>query len=202
MAGVEALLAAYMVAFAFVHSYTASRGFKKKIEARMEPQVYRFAYTIVSALTALPIVWIWLYYGKGAPVVYSVPFPFRWISFVLMLLGAGLALVSLLQTDPLAFIGVKAVLRLDSGGDKGLNKSGTYSLVRHPLYLGGMLLLWGNPVMTTVALTGSTFATAYFIVGGRLEEQKLIEEFGDEYREYMKEVSGFIPIKWIKNRIG
>ncbi len=202
MVGAEAFLAVYMVAFAFVHSYTASTRFKKKIEARIEPQIYRFVYTIVSAVTTLPIVWIWTYYKLSAPLVYSIPFPFRWISFVIMLLGAAFALVALLQTDPFAFIGLKAVLGMDSGEDKDLNRKGTYSMVRHPLYLGGMLFFWGNPVMTTVDLTGTVMATLYFVVGGRLEEQKLIDEFGDEYRAYMKEVSGFIPVKWLKSRIG
>ncbi|MFQ5815396.1 MAG: methyltransferase family protein [Candidatus Hydrothermarchaeaceae archaeon] len=200
MIGVEALLAVYIVAFAIVHSYTASTGFKERMSAHMDPQVYLFLYTVVSAVTTIPIVGMWLYYRWSAPLVYSVPFPFRWLSFAVMLLGAGIALASLIQTDPLDFLGVKAFLGLGTSGGKMLIRTGVYSLVRHPLYLGGILFFWANPVMTTVDLTGSAFATAYFLIGSRLEERKLMEEFGEEYAEYRREVSGFIPLKRLRKK--
>ncbi len=201
MVSVEAFLAGYIVVFAFVHSYCASTGFKKRMTAYVDLQVYRFFYTALSVVTSIPIAAMWLFYRWSAPAVYSVPFPFRWLSFALMLTGAAIATASLIQTDPLEFLGVKAVLGLGKGGSKGLIKTGIYSFVRHPLYMGGMLLFWANPVMTTVDLTGSAFASAYFLVGSRLEEKKLIEEFGEEYREYQSKVSGFLPIKWARNKL-
>lgn len=189
------------MAFAFAHSYCASTGFKRRMMAYVDLQVYRFFYTVVSAVTTIPIAAVWLYYRWSAPLVYSVPFPLRWLSFALMLAGAAIAAASLLTTDPFEFLGVKAVLGLGKGESKGLIKTGVYSFVRHPLYLGGMLLFWGNPVMTTVDLTGTAFASAYFIIGSRLEENKLMEEFGEEYKRYSQEVSGFLPIKWMRNKL-
>ncbi len=69
-----------------------------------------------------------------------------------------------------------------------------YSLVRHPSYLGYMLMIfgmtisWGNVVTLVpwVAIPGYYFVSLY-------EESMLIERFGEEYREYMKRVNGFIP---------
>jgi len=69
-----------------------------------------------------------------------------------------------------------------------------YSLVRHPSYLGymlmiiGMTLSWGNvgTLVPWVAIPGYYFVSLY-------EESMLIERFGEEYREYMKRVNGFIP---------
>lgn len=69
-----------------------------------------------------------------------------------------------------------------------------YSHVRHPSYLGymlmivGMTITWGNVVTLVpwVALPGYYFVSLY-------EESMLIERFGAEYREYMKRVNGFIP---------
>ena len=69
-----------------------------------------------------------------------------------------------------------------------------YSLVRHPSYLGyilmivGMTISWGNVVTLVpwVAIPGYYFVSLY-------EESMLIERFGEEYREYMKRVNGFIP---------
>jgi protein-S-isoprenylcysteine O-methyltransferase Ste14 len=166
----------------------------------MEPHVYRFLYTVQSVVTTLPIAAVWLYYRWSAPIIYSVPMPYRWLSFAVMLLGAGIAIVSLIQTDPLEFLGVKAILGISTSRGKRLVKTGIYSFVRHPLYLGGILFFWANPVMTTLDLIGSVFATAYFLFGSKLEEKKLIEEFGEEYTAYMNEVSGFLPLKWLKRK--
>jgi protein-S-isoprenylcysteine O-methyltransferase Ste14 len=38
-------------------------------------------------------------------------------------------------------------------------------------------------------------------MGTILEEQKLVEEFGDEYRAYQKKVSMLFPMKWILNKM-
>jgi protein-S-isoprenylcysteine O-methyltransferase Ste14 len=43
--------------------------------------------------------------------------------------------------------------------------------------------------------------SAYFIIGTILEERKLLLEFGERYREYQKNVSMFIPYKWLKTKI-
>lgn len=69
-----------------------------------------------------------------------------------------------------------------------------YSLVRHPSYLGYMLMIvgmtvsWGNVVtlIPWIAIPGYYFVSLY-------EESMLIERFGEEYREYMRRVNRFIP---------
>jgi protein-S-isoprenylcysteine O-methyltransferase Ste14 len=69
-----------------------------------------------------------------------------------------------------------------------------YDIVRHPSYLGYMLMIvgmtisWGNIVTLVpwVAIPGYYFVSLY-------EESMLIERFGEEYRDYMKRVNGFIP---------
>lgn len=69
-----------------------------------------------------------------------------------------------------------------------------YSIVRHPSYLGymlmivGMTLIWGNAVTLVpwMAIPGYYFVSFY-------EEAMLIEQFGEEYREYMRRVGAFIP---------
>ena len=69
-----------------------------------------------------------------------------------------------------------------------------YNIVRHPSYLGymlmivGMTLIWGNAVTLVpwMAIPGYYFVSFY-------EEAMLIEQFGEEYRRYMDEVGAFIP---------
>jgi protein-S-isoprenylcysteine O-methyltransferase Ste14 len=50
-----------------------------------------------------------------------------------------------------------------------------------------------NPVMTAQWLQLTIFSTAYFIVGGMIEEHRLLKEFGDEYQRYRQRVPFMIP---------
>jgi protein-S-isoprenylcysteine O-methyltransferase Ste14 len=72
---------------------------------------------------------------------------------------------------------------------------GPYRWVRHPFY--DVMLLWviSMSLLTAnwlLALLGlSTFAM--MVVRTRIEEEKLIERFGDEYRGYMARTGRFLP---------
>lgn len=76
-----------------------------------------------------------------------------------------------------------------------LELSGMNRYVRHPLYLStilflvGMMAFWPSDVML---LTGAIL-TAYILLGARLEERKLINQFGKDYLDYIKEVPFMLP---------
>jgi protein-S-isoprenylcysteine O-methyltransferase Ste14 len=79
--------------------------------------------------------------------------------------------------------------------DHTLVTHGPYRWVRHPFY--DVLLLWvvSMSLLTAnwlLALFGLT-AFAMLVVRTRIEEDKLIERFGDEYREYMARTGRFLP---------
>jgi protein-S-isoprenylcysteine O-methyltransferase Ste14 len=40
------------------------------------------------------------------------------------------------------------------------------------------------------------------VIGTLLEERKLVLEFGDKYKEYQRQVSMFIPLKWLREKLG
>jgi protein-S-isoprenylcysteine O-methyltransferase Ste14 len=75
-----------------------------------------------------------------------------------------------------------------------LVKSAPYSMVRHPSYLSYMLMIIGVTLIwrTWFTLIPWVAIPGYYMVSRR-EEQLLIKQFGEEYREYMKKVGGFIP---------
>jgi protein-S-isoprenylcysteine O-methyltransferase Ste14 len=118
----------------------------------------------------------------------------------MVLAGAAIILDSFLKIDALEFIGVKSFFGIEPKGG-GLITKGAYGISRHPLYLGGMLILWSNPKMRFVDLILTFQFMLYFIVGGTLEERKLEKDFGHDYREYKKNVSMFFPFKWLKKVI-
>jgi len=54
------------------------------------------------------------------------------------------------------------------------------------------------PVMTVQWLLLTIFSLIYFILGAKIEEERLLLQFGDEYRQYMSETPFLIPS--FKNR--
>lgn len=100
------------------------------------------------------------------------------------------------------FLGISQAVRslrgtVHHGDEEGLRQTlvttGIYGMVRHPMYLAGILIFTFNPYITRNLLTVSVTADIYFVAGAFLEEQRLIRRFGDEYRRYMKRVPRFLP---------
>jgi protein-S-isoprenylcysteine O-methyltransferase Ste14 len=73
--------------------------------------------------------------------------------------------------------------------------SGPYHRVRHPFYVGATLLILGNGLGAAnwFILAGGAMAVTLLVMRLRIEEQKLVERFGDEYRDYMKRTRRFVP---------
>ena len=76
-----------------------------------------------------------------------------------------------------------------------LVRSGIYGIIRHPLYFSLFLLGTGvmmkNPGIPALILGIINFIAVYFT--SKMEEKEMIEKFGDEYRNYMKETKMFVP---------
>ncbi len=81
-----------------------------------------------------------------------------------------------------------------------LDTSGILRITRHPWFLATMLLIWARP-MDVSAVIVNVILTSYLIVGTYLEEQKLVREFGEIYRNYQRNVSMLVPFKWLKSKI-
>ena len=76
-----------------------------------------------------------------------------------------------------------------------LQQKGLHNYVRHPLYLGTLLFVWGLFLMFPLVsnLSACIVITAYVLIGIQLEEKKLILEFGEDYRSYKKAVPMLVP---------
>ena len=76
--------------------------------------------------------------------------------------------------------------------------SGIYKYIRHPIAVGycffiiGVELLVGSLLVIPVAI--GLFVGAY--IQSRIEEALLIQQFGKEYKDYMKNTKMFIPYIW------
>src|SRR3990172_11368444 len=83
-------------------------------------------------------------------------------------------------------------------------KSGPYRIVRHPLYLGLTLAVWGatlalDSLITLIILAIPFPITLYLNI--KAEERLLSKEMAGEYQKYQQEVPGLLPFLKTKTRI-
>lgn len=83
-------------------------------------------------------------------------------------------------------------------GEGKLVTTGIYSYMRHPQYTGFILMTLGLLVhwATIPLLVMWPLLIIQYIRLAKKEEQEMITQFGDEYREYMEKVPRFIPNKF------
>lgn len=70
-----------------------------------------------------------------------------------------------------------------------------YRYVRHPFYLAVFIAVIGGSIVTAnwyLFLT-SLLPCAFLVARTRIEEEKLVERFGDEYKGYMAKTGRFWP---------
>ena len=79
--------------------------------------------------------------------------------------------------------------------DHTLVTSGPYRYVRHPFYLAFALGIFGGSVAMAnwFILLAGVFPFGFLVARTRIEEAKLLERFGVEYRDYMRRVGRFLP---------
>ena len=186
------LLAAAVGVWAAIHSWLASinmKGLAARMLGAAATRSYRLAYNVFSVLSFVPIALLM----RATPdrLLYTIQFPWAALMLAAQAIAAILMLATLLQTDTLHFAGISQLLGRKSGG--GLVTTGFYRIVRHPLYLFGLLILWLTPFMSVNQLTVYSVLTIYLFVGGMLEERRLVKEYGAAYDEYRARTPMIIP---------
>jgi methanethiol S-methyltransferase len=76
-----------------------------------------------------------------------------------------------------------------------LATTGAYARVRHPQYIGFVLIMTGFLLQwpTLVTLAMYPILVVMYALLGRREERAMLAQFGDVYREYMARVPAFFP---------
>lgn len=77
-----------------------------------------------------------------------------------------------------------------------LTTSGPYAHMRHPLYLGSILIFLGFVVMLKLGIVGVLFFAIFFAMYWRTlrrEEDMLIAKFNQRYLNYREAVPAFLP---------
>jgi len=163
---------------------------------------YRLGYNLFSLLTLLPL---WSYTKSLSGLTGALwSWPYSLVQGLIALLGVAAMVAGGRAYDLPFFLGLRqikdsrATSLLTAPGP--LKFSGVLGMVRHPWYSGGLLLIWAQK-MDPPILMMSLILSVYFIVGALLEERKLRRSYGQDYRDYQREVSMFFPLKWLKKKI-
>jgi protein-S-isoprenylcysteine O-methyltransferase Ste14 len=83
----------------------------------------------------------------------------------------------------------------ESGKNNVVITSGPYSWIRHPLYMALMLFFIGLSLVSgfSLFLLLASLSIPFFNNAAIKEEAIMVQQFGDEYREYMKRTGRFFP---------
>lgn len=165
---------------------------------------YRLLYNGFSLLTLLPLA---LFTRMVAgDVVFQWQGTAQIIRIAMILLACYLFRAGAKAYDFKLFVGIRQYQTeadhvLLSKSDE-FTESGVFGLVRHPWYLGSLLIIWSLPASYPKPLfLTACILSLYLVVGTLLEERKLLAYHGEKYRQYTQRVSMFFPWKRFLNII-
>ncbi len=181
-------ISALIFSFAFLHSLLAAESIKKRFQFRFYRLFYSLVATIHFSIIFFFIVWL---IKSSTEYTFPLSLEIRVFFFLIGIFGGLIVIASLLQTDVLSFIGFKL------SKEEKFVKSGLYSFIRHPMYLGTIFLLVSGFLFLSNWLYFIVVIdfTAYIIIGAFLEEKKLIRTF-PEYNTYKRQTPFLFPYRW------
>ncbi len=117
----------------------------------------------------------------------------RWLKLIGLVLYTGGGFIILWAR---ATLGEWFANRLITKKGQRVVQAGPYKLVRHPIYVGGTLALWGLTLalnsLVTLLILAIPFPIFLYVVS-KVEEKMLVSALKDEYVEYQKKVGRFVP---------
>ena len=186
------ILIIFWIAFGVIHSLAATLWFKEWIKVKMGYwfKYYRLMYSFFALISLLGV----LYYQFHIPS--KIFFKYAQIQYVFgLLIGtAGLVLMGIcIRSYFFNISGLEVFFKKEKVSV--LNTSGIHQWVRHPLYLGTLLFVWGCLLLSPLIsnLVSCIMITLYTFVGMYFEEKKLLKEFGNKYSIYQQKVPMIIP---------
>lgn len=176
--------------FALHHSLMARTGAKAWISRLMPADLERSVYVWISSLLFLYVCLMWqplpgiLWQTVGPGIVL----------YMVQAFGLALTIAAARMVGVMELAGVKPP---DPKRTVDFRADGPFGIVRHPIYLGWVLMVFATPTMTTSRLLFAVVSTIYLIVAIPLEERSLVEAFGDKYRTYQQQMRWrLIPGVW------
>jgi len=180
--------------FAVQHSVMARPWFKAAWTRIAPTPVERSTYVLLSSCALVLLFWkwepmgglIWNVQSSTGRLALEALYGFGWLT----------VLISTCLINHFDLFGLRQVwlhMRGQAYTPLGFRTPGPYRYVRHPLYVGWLLVFWSAPVMTSAHLVFAIATTAYILIAIQFEERDLIRIHG-EYAEYRRRVPMILPI--------
>lgn len=185
---------ALMALFGVQHSVMARPAFKKRLAEFLPESVERSTFVLAASLALIVLFWQW----RPMPqVIWSAESTAAQAAlWGLMLAGFGIVLLSTFVIDHFDLFGLRQVwLGLIGRAYRHPPFQVTYfyKFIRHPIYLGLLLGIWGTPRMTLGHLLFAIGMSGYILIGIQYEERDLEMFLGEDYRRYKQRVPMLIP---------
>lgn len=169
--------------FALHHSVMARTRAKDWLTRLVPAPLERTLYVWIGSLL---FAWTCLAWREIPVLLYQLTAPWKAVAVTVQIAGAYLTLHAAGVIDVLELAGIKQAMGWTTRPE--FKVIGPYHLVRHPIYLGWILITFGTPTMTGTKLAFAVISTAYLAVAVPFEERSLVDVFGEEYRSYQRRV--------------
>lgn len=181
-----AVNSALVLIFAAHHSLFA-RDRAKAWLARVVPDaLLRSVYVWIASTLLIVMVWMWQPIGGE---IYRLRGSLALVGGVVQLTGVCLIVLAVRAIDALELAGIRQIRSVPAlPAPPALVVRGPYALVRHPLYLGWILLAFGTPHLTGDRFAFAILTTVYVLAAVPWEERSLSATFGAAYARYSKSV--------------
>jgi len=189
-----------LAAFAVQHSGMARPAFKRWWTKMLPEAAERATYVLLSSLALVALYVFWEPIGG---VIWQTPEGWPTTAVIaLYLFGWALLLYTTFLIDHFDLFGLKQVWRALTGKSympPQFRTPALYKAVRHPLYVGWLVIFWSAPTMTIAHLVFAVMTTAYILIAIQLEERDLITAHS-EYKEYRRNTPMLLPRLWPRRR--
>jgi protein-S-isoprenylcysteine O-methyltransferase Ste14 len=189
-----AVNSALVLLFGVPHSVMARPAFKRWWTKIVPYPVERTTYVLVATASMVLLLWLW---QPDRTVVWRVEAQAgQALLWGLYVLGIFILLASTFIIDHFDLFGLRQVflnLRRKPYTHHAFRVTYFYKFVRHPLYVGWLLIFWSAPLMTVGHLVFAIGMSAYILIAIRYEERDLELFHGQPYSDYRDKVPMLVP---------
>ncbi len=179
--------------FALQHSGMARPGFKRWLTKFIPPAAERSTYVLLSTVCLALLMGLWAPLGG---VVWHVTGAVGQLALTgLYFASWALLLYATFLINHFDLFGLRQsyyALRNREVPQQQFVTPALYRIIRHPIYTGWLGIMWFTPTMTVTHLVFALIASAYILVGIKLEERDL-ENVHPEYSQYKRKVPALLP---------
>jgi len=185
------ILAMLWIVYCVLHSVLASQWLKHKLKQKMKNyKLYRVWYTLFAFAFLVGLI----YYQIEIPTIalFSLNY-FVLVAGIIIGLSGLLLMLVCIRKYFMSLSGLRSLFIENYSNE--LQITGVHKYIRHPLYLGSFVFIWGMFLLLPYLslFISNLVITIYTLIGIELEEKKLIAEFGEQYCEYRRKVPKLIP---------